>query len=175
MQPWNRGSVTLRYELPDGQFADSHAVAGWCHRCREVCDFEYLPDVEELRGDLARAEQAIRGNVWERLGKAFGLSPSKRQRNAARTADRTRVKLAWMLDRESAPRCLRCGGVRQAASDALRHSCGGSLEVAFEEPMRMRISFVPKRHVLSSEGLLLRTERDDGSDDVLEDFVSGFK
>jgi len=167
VQPTVHQSITLRYVLEDGRYGTGYRRAGWCKVCNAVVDVEWLPDAADVQSELAEAERTILGTTLEQMLKRFGRDPSSAQRRAARHAEKHKGTLAWLAQRRSRPRCLKCGTEQDAtpeleSSGELRHSCGGVLEeVQPEARAEMRVSVVPMRRVMSVEGRVLRTERDD--------------
>jgi hypothetical protein len=171
VQPNVHHSVTLRYPLDDRRYGTGYRRAGWCKVCNEVVDVELLPDAADVKSELAEAERTIRGTKLEQVLKRFGRDQSAAQRRAARLAEKHRGTLAWLAQRRSQPRCLKCGTEQDARPEQesggeLRHSCGGVLEEVYPEAgAGVRVSVVPIRYVMSVDGLILRKERDNRRDD----------
>ena len=157
VQPSVHQSITLRYVLEDGRYGTAYRQAGWCKACDKVVDVEQLPDASTVMWELAKAERAVRG-----MSNADSVALSR----AEQLVERHGGTLAWLKQRRSRPRCLKCGTEQIVTrehdpSGALRHSCGGVLdEVSPESGNMVRVSVVPIRYVMSVDGLVLRTERD---------------
>jgi hypothetical protein len=170
--------VRLRYVLEDGRYGTGYRQAGWCPACNKVVEVERLPDASTVIRKLAEAERTARGTTLERLLDRLGRDPSVDQRHAKRSIEEHRGTLAWLEQRRSRPRCLKCGTEEVVTHEhdpagALHHSCGGVLELVHPESGKeIRVSMVPICHVMSVDGLILRTERDDERDD--EDWLPGF-
>ena len=170
-KPRFHNPVTLRYPMSDGGYVTGYRKSRWCAVCDDVRDCESLPSAVELQNRLSEADHievqpVMQESAWRRwLHLGEKPTPAPQPKMNAETKTEIRRTLRWLAERQSRARCLECGTEQPArkAHEAgqLIHSCGGVLEEITENP-GVRASFVPTRHIMSLEGLVLRTERDDG-------------
>jgi hypothetical protein len=150
--------VTVRYQLPTGETADSLRVFGWCAACDQVRDIEARLDPDALEADLQAARQsreAQRTLIQWALGKQSQVSPKE-------------VALAVLLKvaktRLSSPRCLDCGQENAVelhfdhsgkATDFV-HRCGGLLRLVSEDEEAPRFFYRSETIVVDIEGRSLQ-------------------
>jgi hypothetical protein len=154
-----RRSVTLRYQLSDANFVDSHRVSGWCDHCEGIRDIEAPLDPAAIRAEIERHQPQLVGlggfvkKVIERV-----LGPAIHDKRADVT--RLRHLLHIAESRTSPPRCLTCGeaSTTQLNFDASGtsanyvHTCGSHLYQVPENPEAPKFIFRPEVIILDPEG-----------------------
>lgn len=154
-----RRSVTLRYQLSDANFVDSHRVSGWCGHCTGIRDIEAPLNAEAIRAEIERHQPqrvGLGGIVKTAINRILGGPIDENKADLTRL--RHLLQIAEM--RNSPPRCLTCGEASttqlhfdaSGTSSNYVHTCGSHLYLVPENPDAPRFSFRPEVILLDYEG-----------------------
>ena len=154
-----RRSVTLRYQLSDANYVDSHRVSGWCDHCQGIRDIEAPLDAAAIRAEIER-HQPQRVGLGGLFKKAISRVLGGATDNTGAVLTRLRQLLQIAEIRKSPPRCLTCGKASttqlnfdaSGTSSNYAHTCGSHLYLVSENPDAPRFSFRPEIIFLDSEG-----------------------
>ena len=149
-------SISLVYQLPDGEEFIAGRRFGWCHSCNGIRniepDFSHYSNSGQRVAELNRIVRSTKFRVWKIFDRLLGRPQSPEESELHELQMGQKIASA----RKASPRCLSCESIEVVevlGTPAHVHSCGGRLVAGSRHVNAPRFNYRHETIHLNYEGL----------------------